>query len=73
MKGFELDERKAAAPSLSGVVDAILKVGRQRAALLTEIKGALERGDNDRVLVLCRQLCGVTNGEEGTRTNPRIN
>ena len=58
----EDDEKKAATPSFSGIVDGILDVGRQRAALLAEMRGALERGDNNRVVVLCKQLCGVTNG-----------
>lgn len=68
MMELEHDEEDRPA-SLSGVVDAILEIGRQRAAVLAEMKTALERGDNQQVLVLCRQLCGVTNGEESHRVN----
>ncbi len=67
------DENKSAAPSLSGVVEAILEVGRQRAALLTAMKRALKSGDHEQVLALCRKLCGITNGEESNRADPSIN
>jgi len=58
-------------PNTSGIVDAILEVGRQRAALLEEMRSALESGDDSKALNLARQLCGLGN-EESNRVNPRI-
>jgi len=54
--------------TLSGVTDAILEVGRQRKALLDQMRGALQSGDTEQVLRLARQLCGLTY-EESSRVN----
>ena len=59
-------------PNTSGIVDAILEVGRQRVALLGQLRSALESGDDSKALNLARQLCGLEN-EESDRTNPRLN
>jgi uncharacterized protein YpiB (UPF0302 family) len=45
--------------SLSGVVDAILEVGRQRKSLLDQMRSALQSKDNAKALQLARQLCGL--------------
>ena len=45
--------------TLSGVTDAILEVGRQRKALLYQMRGAIQSGDTEKVLRLARQLCGL--------------
>jgi len=45
--------------SLSGVVDAILEVGRQRKALLAQLRIALEAGNDEEALNLARRLCGL--------------
>lgn len=45
--------------SLSGVVDAILEVSRQRKALLNQLRSALQSGNNAEALQLARQLCGL--------------
>jgi hypothetical protein len=45
--------------SLSGVVEAILEVGRQRNSLLESMRLALESGDNETALTFARQLCGI--------------
>ena len=58
--------------SVSGIVDAILAVGRQRNVLLVRLRVALQSGDNTQALNLARQLCGLQN-EEGARINPRLN
>jgi hypothetical protein len=58
--------------SVSGVVDAILEVGRQRNVLLVRLRSALQSGDNTQALNLARQLCGLQN-EESARINPRLN
>jgi hypothetical protein len=58
--------------SVSGIVDAILEVGRQRNALLTKLRAALQSGENTQALNLARQLCGLQN-EESARINPRLN
>jgi hypothetical protein len=47
-------------PSLSGVVDAILEVGRQRDTLLMQLRAALESGREKDALVLARRLCGLS-------------
>jgi hypothetical protein len=60
------------AETKTGVVDAILEVGRQRKAVLDQLRAALQSGDNSQALNLARQLCGLQN-EESTRTNPRLN
>jgi hypothetical protein len=54
--------------TLSGVTEAILEVGRQRKALLDQMRGALQCGDTEQVLRLARQLCGLTY-EESSRVN----
>ena len=56
----------------SGVVDAILEVGRQRNAILDRLRAALQSGDNSQALNLARQYCGLTH-EESDRTNTRLN
>jgi hypothetical protein len=45
--------------TLSGVTDAILEVGRQRKALLHQMRGALQSGDTEEALRIARQLCGL--------------
>ncbi len=57
---------------MSGIVDAILDVGRQRNALLAQLRSALESGAEKEALILAKRLCGVTH-EEGNRTDPRLN
>ena len=46
-------------PSVSGIVDAILEVGRQRNALLEQMSAALQSGDEKQALTLARRLCGL--------------
>jgi hypothetical protein len=58
--------------SLSGIVDAILEVGRQRKIVLDKLRAALQSGDDCRALDLARQLCGLQN-EKSNRINPRLN
>jgi len=56
----------------AGIVDAILEVGKQRAALLEKLRAALESGDDPKALLLARQLCGLGH-EESNRANSRLN
>lgn len=56
----------------TGIVDAILEVGRQRKAMLEELRGALQSGNEAKALHLARRLCGLEN-EESNRANSRIN
>jgi hypothetical protein len=58
--------------SVSGVVEAILEVGRHRQAILLKLRAALECGDTENALNCARQLCGLAN-EEGNRTDTRLN
>jgi hypothetical protein len=46
--------------SISGIVDAILEAGRQRSALLAQLRAALEAGAEREALTLARRLCGLT-------------
>jgi hypothetical protein len=55
----------------SGVVDAILEVGRQRKAVLEQLRQALESGRDDYALTLARELCGLH--EKNNRADSRIN
>lgn len=47
--------------AISGVVDAILEVGRQRKTLLSQLHIALESGREKDALNLARRLCGLPN------------
>jgi hypothetical protein len=59
--------------AISGIVDAILEVGRQRNSLLSQLRSALQSGQDDVALVLARQLCGISNHEEeSNRTHSRV-
>jgi hypothetical protein len=59
-------------PNMQGVIDAVLEVGRQRKAVLTQLRAALQSGNDSGALELARQLCGMGN-EESHRTNSRLN
>jgi hypothetical protein len=58
--------------NISGAVDAILEVGRQRKAVLEELRAALQSGNDLQALDIARQLCGLQHAESN-RTNTRIN
>jgi len=45
--------------SLSGVLDAILDVGKKRDAQLRDLRIALISGKDDEALKLARELCGL--------------
>jgi hypothetical protein len=47
--------------AISGVVDAVLEVGRQRKTLLSQLRIALESGKEKEALNLARRLCGLPN------------
>ncbi len=55
-------------PSVSGIVDAILEIGRQRNALLVQLRTALELGQEREALSLSRRLCGL-HYEQSDRTH----
>jgi hypothetical protein len=57
--------------TISGVTDAILEVGRQRKALLYQMRGALQSGDTENVLRLAQQLCGLID-EKCPRVNKSL-
>jgi len=50
--------------SLSGLVDAILGVGRERKALLDQLRASLESGNDTEALRFARQYCGLTDGRK---------
>lgn len=59
---------------MSGIVEAILEVGRQRNARLGQLRVALQSGQNELALDIARQLCGISSYEEEShRTDTRIN
>ena len=45
--------------SVSGMVDAVLEIGRQRSVLLAQLRVALESGAEREALTLARRLCGL--------------
>ena len=45
--------------SLSGVVDAIVEVSRQRKVLLNQLRSALQSGNDAEALRFARHLCGL--------------
>ena len=45
--------------SVSGVVDAILEVSRQRKSLLDQLQSALKSGNDAEALLLARRICGL--------------
>jgi len=57
--------------SISGIVDAVLEAGRQRNALLAQLRNALESGQEREALNFARRLCGLPH-EESDRTNQSI-
>lgn len=50
--------------SISGIVDVVLEVGRQRNTLLAQLRIALESGEERIALNLAKRLCGLPH-EEG--------
>ena len=58
--------------NITGAVDAILEVGRQRKAVLEQLRAALQSGNDLEALNLARQLCGLQN-ETCNRANSRLN
>lgn len=58
--------------SISGIVDAILEVGRQRDGLLAQLRAALESGQEREALILAKRLCGLPY-EESDRTHSSLN
>lgn len=64
----EAGSSSASVDSMSGIVDAILEVGRQRHALLKKMRDAIKGGDKEQALNLASQLCGLVD-EKGNRVN----
>jgi len=62
------EDLKGQSVELSCVVDAILEVGRERNALLQQLRVALESGDTIAALDLAGSLVGLKN-EKSPRTN----
>ena len=72
--GFAVTPEQRNGLAVSGVVEAILEVGRQRKTILQRLRTALECGDTDNALKFARQLCGLENEEgKGNRIGTRIN
>lgn len=46
-------------PVTDGLVDAVVKIGQERAAILVAMKKALLRGDDDEALERARELTGL--------------
>lgn len=74
----EIHLRKGSSPrgssaNWSRVVDAIIEVGRRRNAILELMRVELQCGNNEAVLRLARELCGLADERtEGHRTDPRV-
>ena len=62
---FHSDSNESgSATSLSGVVQAILDIGRQRQALLDQLRSSLESGNDAEALRFARLYCGLTDGRK---------
>ena len=57
---------------MSGVVDVILAVGKERNAIVERMRTALELNNDKEVLALARELCGVSD-EKCHPAHSRIN
>jgi hypothetical protein len=59
--------------SLSGVLNAALEIAGKRRETLALLRAALEKGDDTEALKVARALCGVKDGQESHRADPRVN
>jgi hypothetical protein len=59
-------------PNTTGILDAILSVGRQRRWLFEQLRAALQSGDDTKALSVAKVLCGVAN-EESHRADSSLN
>jgi hypothetical protein len=46
-------------PDLNSVLEAALEIARSRKQILVELRGALERGDDEQALQIARRLAGL--------------
>jgi len=59
--GSSEDPDSVVAPVVvSGIVDAILEVSRQRKSLLNKLRSVLQSGNDAEALQLARRLCGLS-------------
>lgn len=60
-------------PSTDGdeaeVISAAVEIAQERSKLLSQIRGALQSGDEQGALILMRKYTGVTNAKENHRVN----
>jgi hypothetical protein len=47
-------------PQLQALLPVLIEISRKRAAIISDMKTALEAGDSKRVLELARRLCGMS-------------
>jgi hypothetical protein len=52
-------ESRATRPNLEGVLDAMIEVSRKQAQTLSEMRTALEEGDDEKSLEKARELTGL--------------
>jgi hypothetical protein len=57
---------------LRGLIDVAMQIAAKRHDILAAMKAALTIGDNNAVIDLAKQLCGIVH-EESNRVNSRIN
>lgn len=53
------EQTKGRKASPGGVVDVLMEMGQERAKILTAMKAALLRGDEEAALELARELTGL--------------
>ena len=56
----------------NALMGAALEIAQERREILTQLRAALEAGDNLRALDIARKLCGLGDAQSN-RTHPRIN
>ena len=57
---------------LRGLIDLAIQIAAKRRDLIAAMAAALRIHDNNTVVELAKQLCGIAD-EEGNRVNTRIN
>ena len=65
-----------ATPNINALIDIALQIAQERRGILSQMRAALEAGDDAQALQLARKLCGLgdeTHDKKGDRTDSRIN
>lgn len=65
-------EPRATRPDFAGILDAVMDVSRKQAQIISEMRTALENGNDDRALEKARELVGLpSKPSRDSRRKPR--